>query len=58
MVKTIKHYFPDLNAMINAQLKDRRDKRGKAYQMHEAILSVVIMFLLKEGSRNNYNKDR
>ena len=26
--------------------------------MHEAILSVVVMFLLKEGSRNSYNQDR
>lgn len=26
--------------------------------MDEAILSVVIMFLLKEGSRNSYNQDR
>jgi len=26
--------------------------------MHEAILSVVMMFLLREGSRNSYNGDR
>ncbi len=26
--------------------------------MHEAILSVVMRFLLKEGSRNSYNLDR
>lgn len=44
--------------MINKQVNDGRDKRGKSYSMHEAILSVVIMFLLKEGSRNNYNQDR
>jgi len=44
--------------MINKQVNDGRDKRGKSYSMHDAVLSVVIMFLLKEGSRNNYNQDR
>lgn len=58
MVKTVKHYFPGIASMINKQVNDLRDKRGKAYGMHEAILSVVIMFLLKEGSRNSYNQDR
>lgn len=58
MVKTIKHYFPHIVTRINTQVSDLRDSRGKVYSMHEAILSVVIMFLLKEGSRNNYNQDR
>ncbi len=58
MVKTIKHYFPHLVTTINTKVNDLRDSRGKIYSMHEAILSVVIMFLLKEGSRNNYNQDR
>lgn len=58
MVKTIKHYFPHIATTINSQVKDLRDDRGKVYSMHEAILSVVMMFLLKEGSRNNYNQDR
>lgn len=58
MVKTIKHYFPHIATTINSQVNDLRDERGKVYSMHEAILSVVMMFLLKEGSRNNYNQDR
>jgi flagellar biosynthesis chaperone FliJ len=58
LAKTVKHYFPDIASMINKQVNDARDKRGKSYSMHEAILSVVLMFLLKEGSRNNYNQDR
>jgi hypothetical protein len=44
--------------MITKQVNDHRDNRGKKYSMHEAILSVVLMFLLKEGSRNSYNQDR
>jgi hypothetical protein len=58
MVKTVKHYFPEIATMINRQVKDLRDPREKSYSMHEAILSVVLMFLLKEGSRNSYNQDR
>lgn len=58
LVKTVKHCFPDIASMIDKQVNDARDKRGKTYSMHEAILSVVLMFLLKEGSRNNYNQDR
>jgi len=58
MIKVIKHYFPHIAKTINRQVKDFRDSRGKSYAMHEAILSVVVMFLLKEGSRNNYNQDR
>jgi hypothetical protein len=57
-VKAVRHYFPDIASMINRQVTDPRDSRGKAYTMHEAILSAVMMFLLKEGSRNSYNLDR
>lgn len=58
MAKTVKHYFPDIAGLIAKQVDDPRDNRGKVYTMHEAILSVVLMFLLKEGSRNGYNQDR
>lgn len=58
MVKTIKHYFPNLSATINSRVKDLRDARGKKYSMHEAVISVVVLFLLKEGSRNSFNQDR
>lgn len=58
MVKTVKRFFPHLTKLIDSQIKDFRDSRGKVYTMHEAIVSVVIMFLLKEGSRNSYNQDR
>jgi len=37
---------------------DHRDNRGKKYSLDEIILSVVMMFLLREGSRNSYNLDR
>lgn len=58
MLKVIKHYFPHIGAAINSKVSDTRDHRGKRYSMDEVILSVVIMFLLKEGSRNSYNQDR
>lgn len=44
--------------LIDNQVTDLRDSRGRSYHMHEAILSVVMMFLLREGSRNSYNGDR
>ncbi|MEX1137532.1 MAG: hypothetical protein WEB89_11560 [Balneolales bacterium] len=58
LVKTVSHYFPDIAGIIAKQINDPRDNRGKVYSIHEAILSVVLMFLLKEGSRNSYNQDR
>ena len=58
MVKTINHYFPNLSDTINSKVKDLRDARGKKYSMHEVVISVVVMFLLKEGSRNSFNQDR
>jgi len=58
LVKAVRHYFPDITSLIDRQVTDRRDNRGKAYSMHEAVLSAVMMFLLKEGSRNSYNQDR
>jgi hypothetical protein len=57
-LKVIKHYFPHIREAIKANVGDARDPRGKKYSMDEAILSVVAMFLLKEGSRNSYNQDR
>ncbi|EON75633.1 hypothetical protein ADIS_3894 [Lunatimonas lonarensis] len=39
-------------------MADLRDNRGKTYRLNEAILSAVMMFLLREGSRNSYNRDR
>lgn len=58
LVKAVKHYFPDITSLISRHVKDPRDNRGKTYSIDDAILSVVIMFLLKEGSRNSYNQDR
>lgn len=58
MLKIIKHYFPHIGAAIKSKVGDARDQRGKKYSMEEAVLSVVVMFLLKEGSRNSYNQDR
>lgn len=58
LVKTVRHYFPGINALIDRHVPDLRDNRGKTYAMHEAVLSAVMMFLLREGSRNSYNQDR
>lgn len=58
MLKIIKHYFPHIGTAIKSGVSDVRDQRGKKYSMEEAVLSVVLMFLLKEGSRNSYNQDR
>lgn len=58
MVRTVRQYFPGICSLIDHHVTDLRDNRGKSYSMHESILSVVMMFLLKEGSRNSYNQDR
>lgn len=58
LVRTVRQYFPDISSRIDRQVTDLRDSRGKTYPMHEAILSAVMMFLLREGSRNSYNLDR
>lgn len=58
LVRTVRHYYPGLASMIGSRVSDLRDSRGKIYTMHEAVLSVVMMFLLREGSRNSYNQDR
>lgn len=58
LLKSTKFHFPDLCAQIKLKVEDVRDNRGKKYGIDEAILSVIIMFLLKEGSRNAYNQDR
>src|SRR5665811_143761 len=58
LVRTVRQYFPDISSRIDRQVTDLRDSRGKVYPMHGAILSVVMMFLLREGSRNSYNLDR
>jgi len=58
LLKCIKSHFPDLCEHIKLKIEDVRDPRGKKYGIDEAILSVLLMFLLKEGSRNSYNQDR
>ncbi|MDZ7607196.1 MAG: hypothetical protein U5K79_16765 [Cyclobacteriaceae bacterium] len=58
MFTVIKHYFPHIGSTIKSKVSDARDQRGKRYSMDEAVLSVILMFLLKEGSRNSYNQDR
>lgn len=58
MVKTVRHFFPHIAQLMGKHVTDLRDNRGKAYSMHEALMSVIMMFLLKEGSRNSYNQDR
>lgn len=58
LVRTVRQYFPGICSLIDSQVADLRDSRGRSYRMHEAILSAVMMFLLREGSRNSYNLDR
>ena len=58
LLKTIHNYFPDLKSIMNESIIDSRDGRGKLYTIFDAVGSVVVMFLLKEGSRNAYNLDR
>lgn len=58
LVRTVRQYFPDIFSLIDGHVTDLRDSRGRSYPMHVAILSAVMMFLLREGSRNSYNQDR
>jgi hypothetical protein len=58
LVRTVRQYFPDICSLIDTHVTDLRDSRGRSYPMHGAILSAVMMFLLREGSRNSYNRDR
>jgi hypothetical protein len=44
--------------LAESKISDPRDNRGRKYSISDAILSVVLMFLLKEGSRHSYNQDR
>jgi len=57
MARTIHAHFPDLKERI-AHISDPRGKQGKTYSVTEIILSTILMFVLKEGSRNSYNQDR
>lgn len=56
LLKTIERL--NLKKWVDLKVNDLRDNRGKKYAMTEAILSVVLMFILKEGSRHSYNQDR
>lgn len=57
LLKTFNHYYPNFKQLIEDNIEDLRDNRGKRYTMHDAIGSIVVMFLFKEGSRNSYNQD-
>jgi len=55
MLKTIRHYFPDLSEKME-MLTDHRKR--KAYTVAELITGCVALFLFKETSRNAINNDR
>jgi hypothetical protein len=53
--KTIKHYFPDLQARLNSV----EDPRGRTeYSIGELVMGGIAMFLFNEASRNAFNLDR
>ena len=54
--QTFDHFVPDLKKTLDS-MPDYRGKRA-TYEMSEIILAAVIMFLFKEGSRNQMNEDR
>jgi hypothetical protein len=54
--KTIKEHFPTLFDQMANLLTDPRKHR--AYALCEIVLATVMMFLLREGSRNAFNSDR
>ena len=54
--QTFDHFVPDLENTLDS-MPDYRGKRA-TYEMSEIILAAVIMFLFKEGSRNQMNEDR
>ena len=56
ITQTIDHFFPDLKETLDS-IPDYRGRRA-SYKMSEIILACVIMFLFKEGSRNQMNEDR
>lgn len=57
MARTLQAHFPDFKERI-AHISDPRGKQGKKYTFTEIILSTILMYVLKEGSRNSYNQDR
>ncbi len=54
--QTFDHFVPDLKSTIDSMPDYRRNRA--TYEMSEIILAAVIMFLFKEGSRNQMNEDR
>ena len=53
--RTLSHYFPDLSHALN-QLPDPRNHIQ--YEPAELVMAGISLFMLKQGSRNNYNNAR
>lgn len=53
--KTLSHYFPDLSHALN-QLPDPRNHIQ--YEPAELVMAGISLFMLKQGSRNNFNNAR
>jgi len=53
----IKHRFPTLLSSF-ANLPDSRKKQGIFYRTVEIMMAILLLFLLKEGSRNQLNNNR
>ena len=54
---TIKRRFPALLSSFSG-LPDSRKAQGKQYSLQEVLLGGLCLFLLKEGSRNQFNNHR
>lgn len=53
--KTINHFFPKYISSLR-KIPDYR--KGTKYELSEIIMGGIVMYLLKEGSRNAFNNDR
>lgn len=53
--KTINHFFPDFIKQMQ-KIKDHRKKTN--YELKEILMASIVMYILKEGSRNCFNNDR
>lgn len=55
--KTMRHYFPEFSQWLD-QVADGREKNRTTYRGRDAVGSAIGLFMLKEGSRRQFNEDR
>ena len=54
----LNHYFPDFYQNIEEKLTDPRRKKSCEYHLSELIMSSIMMYMLRLGSRNSVNCER